>query len=99
MPRTILGKLPSDAFGMTDLPVLPPDLLAGFRALPDLTGIVSDAMDELGIVGAVPAALLTPRDPSARLVGRALTVRNVAAKSAVSAPTAVTIAIAPGDSR
>lgn len=83
MPKTTLGKLPSDAFGMTDLPVLPPDLLASFRALPDLTGIVSDAMDELGIVGAVPAALLAPRDPSARLVGRALTVRNVAANASV----------------
>jgi regulator of RNase E activity RraA len=68
---------------MLELPVLPSDLLAGYRALPDLTGIVSDAMDELGIVGAVPAALLVPRDPSARLVGRALTVRNVAAGMSV----------------
>jgi 4-hydroxy-4-methyl-2-oxoglutarate aldolase len=83
MAKQILGKLPSDAFGMLELPLLPADLLAGFRALPDLTGIVSDAMDELGIVGAVPAALLTPRDPSARLVGRALTVRNVAASAPV----------------
>jgi regulator of RNase E activity RraA len=82
--KTTLGKLPQDAFGMLDLPVLAPDLLAGFRALPDLTGIVSDAMDELGIVGAVPAALLIPRDPSARLVGRALTVRNVAASASVA---------------
>jgi 4-hydroxy-4-methyl-2-oxoglutarate aldolase len=83
MTKKTLGKLPGDAFGVLELPVLPPDLLAGFRALPDLTGIVSDAMDELGIVGAVPAALLTPRDPSARLVGRALTVRNVAANAPV----------------
>jgi regulator of RNase E activity RraA len=80
---TTLGKLPRDAFGMLDLPVLSTGLLAGFRALPDLTGIVSDAMDELGIVGAVPAALLVPRDPSARLIGRALTVRNVAASASV----------------
>jgi regulator of RNase E activity RraA len=79
MTKQILGKLRADAFGMVELPLLPADLLAGFRALPDLTGIASDAMDELGIVGAVPAALLTPRDPSARLVGRALTVRNIAA--------------------
>ena len=40
-------------------------------------------MDELGIVGAVPAAVLPPRDPTARLVGRALTVRNVAATAPV----------------
>jgi 4-hydroxy-4-methyl-2-oxoglutarate aldolase len=83
MTKQTLGKLPNDAFGMLELPALPAELLAGFHALPDLTGIASDAMDELGIVGAVPAALLAPRDPSARLVGRALTVRNVAARAPV----------------
>jgi 4-hydroxy-4-methyl-2-oxoglutarate aldolase len=81
--KTTLGKLPNDAFGLIELPALPADLLAGYRALPDLTGIASDAMDELGIAGAVPAALLNPRDPSARLVGRALTVRNVASSMPV----------------
>jgi 4-hydroxy-4-methyl-2-oxoglutarate aldolase len=83
MTKATLGKLPHNAFGMLDLPALPQDVLDGYRALPDLTGIASDAMDELGIVGVVPAALLTPRDPSARLVGRALTVRNVAAGAPV----------------
>jgi regulator of RNase E activity RraA len=83
MTKATLGKLPGEAFGLLELPVLPQNVLDGYRALPDLTGIVSDAMDELGIVGAVPAALLTPRDPAARLVGRALTVRNVAADAPV----------------
>ncbi len=83
MTKQTLGKLPDDAFGMLELPALAADLLAGFRALPDLTGIVSDAMDELGVVGAVPAALLVPRDPSARLIGRALTVRNKPARAPV----------------
>jgi regulator of RNase E activity RraA len=87
MTRKSLGKLPADAFGMLELPELPPGIRDGFRALPDLTGLASDAMDELGIVGAVPAAVLVPRDPSARLVGRALTVRNIAA--AVAVPEAV----------
>ena len=41
-------------------------------------------MDELGIVGAVPAALLPPSDPAARLVGRALTVHNIAAAGPVA---------------
>jgi 4-hydroxy-4-methyl-2-oxoglutarate aldolase len=83
MTKRALGKLPDDAFGMLALPALPKDVLDGYHALPDLTGIASDAMDELGIAGAVPAALLTSRDPSARLVGRALTVRNVAATAPV----------------
>ena len=82
-----LGKLPADAFGMLELPVLAADILDGFRALPDLTGMCSDAMDELGIVGVIPASVLKPTEPKARLVGRALTVMNVAA--AVSVPEAV----------
>src|SRR5271167_4328779 len=82
MTKQTLGKLQPDAFGMLELPVLSRDILNGFRALHDLTGIASDAMDELGIVGAVPAAVLRPTDPKAQIVGRALTVRNIA----VSAP-------------
>jgi 4-hydroxy-4-methyl-2-oxoglutarate aldolase len=68
---------------MLDLPALQPGLLDGYRALPDLTGMASDAMDELGIVGAVPAAVLRPNDAKARVVGRALTVRNIAASAPV----------------
>jgi 4-hydroxy-4-methyl-2-oxoglutarate aldolase len=84
MTRTTLGKLPPDAFGMLELPALPPGILDGYRALHDLTGIASDAMDELGIVGAIPAAVLRPNDPQARVVGRALTVRNIAATAPVA---------------
>lgn len=84
MSKKTLGKLPPDAFGMLELPALPPEILDGYRALPDLTGLTSDAMDELGIAGAVPAALLRPTDPNGRIVGRALTVRNVAKTAAVS---------------
>jgi 4-hydroxy-4-methyl-2-oxoglutarate aldolase len=83
MPKQTLGKLPAGAFGILDLPVLPKEICDGYRALHDLTGIVSDAMDELGIVGAVPAAVLRPNDPKARVVGRALTVRNIAASAPV----------------
>ena len=78
-----LGILPADAIGMLELPVIPPDIIAAFRALPDLTGMSSDAMDELGVVGVMPASVLKPIDPEARLVGRALTVMNVAATGGV----------------
>ena len=77
MTKQTLGKLPPGAFGMLDLPALPSGIVEGYRALPDLTGTTSDVMDELGIVGAVPAAVLRPNDPTARVVGRALTVRNI----------------------
>jgi regulator of RNase E activity RraA len=51
-------------------------VLDGFRALGDLTGTTSDAMDECRIVGAVPGSILRPTDPKARLVGQAITVFN-----------------------
>lgn len=79
MAKQTLGKLAADAFGMLKLPALPDGIVEGFRAFGDLTGTASDAMDELGIVGVVPAAVLRPTDPKARIVGRALTVRNIAA--------------------
>jgi regulator of RNase E activity RraA len=83
MAKQTLGKLPPGAFGVLDLPALPPGIVAGYRALPDLTGTTSDVLDELGIVGAVPAAVLRPNDPTARVVGRALTVRNIPASAPV----------------
>jgi regulator of RNase E activity RraA len=58
-------------------------VLQGFRALGDLTGTVSDVLDQLGIVGAVPASVLRPSDPKARIVGHALTVLNRARKESV----------------
>jgi regulator of RNase E activity RraA len=82
-----LGKLAPEAIGALTLPALPAELIAGFSALGDLTGLASDAMDELGIVGVVPASILRPTNPAARIVGRALTVHNVA--RAVSVPEAV----------
>lgn len=83
MAKQTLGKLQPGAFGMLELPALPRELIEGFRNLPDLTGTTSDVMDELGLVGAVPAAVLRPNDPGARVVGRALTVRNIAASASV----------------
>ena len=77
MPKTTLGKLPRDSIRLLELPRLAKDTLAGFNALVDLTGTVSDAMDELGIVGVVPACDLPPVNLGTRIVGRALTLRNI----------------------
>lgn len=75
--KKLTGKVPREAIRMLELPRLPQDVIDGFKALVDLTGTVSDAMDELGIVGVVPAAELPPLNPGKRLVGPALTVRNI----------------------
>jgi 4-hydroxy-4-methyl-2-oxoglutarate aldolase len=84
MTKQTLGRLSPDAFGMLELPVIPAGILEGFRALPDLTGMASDAMDELGIAGVVPASILKPVDVTARIVGRAITVKNIAEPRSVA---------------
>jgi regulator of RNase E activity RraA len=79
-PKQTLGKLPASAFGMLELPRLPAALLDEFRALGTdggLSGMISDAMDQLGIAGCVAASVLRPTDPGARLIGQALTLLNL----------------------
>jgi regulator of RNase E activity RraA len=78
-----LGKLPRSAFGTLEIPRLPDDIVAGFSALVDLTGTVSDAMDNLGLFAALPASTLAPTLAGKRIVGHAVTVRNVERQQSV----------------
>ena len=77
MAKTTLGKLPREAIRLLELPHLPQDIVDGFKVLVDLTGTISDAMDQLGIVGVVPGYVLPPVTNGTRIVGPALTVRNI----------------------
>jgi len=52
-------------------------IIEGFRLLGDASGIVADAMDELGITGIIGASVLQPTIPGSCVVGPALTVRNI----------------------
>ena len=76
MAKTPLGKLKPTAIGMTEFERLSRSVIEGYRALEDLTGTTSDALDELELDRVVPASLLWPSDPTARIVGQALTVLN-----------------------
>lgn len=84
MAKTPLGKLPPAAIGMLELPRLSREIIDRYRALDDLTGTTSDAMDQCGIEGTVPGSILRPTDPSARLVAQAPTVLNRRQDSKVS---------------
>lgn len=76
MDKPLTGKIPRERIGTLELPRLPAEVLAAFRALEDLSGVVSDALDELGIAGAIPSSVLKPTDAKARLCGQALTALN-----------------------
>jgi 4-hydroxy-4-methyl-2-oxoglutarate aldolase len=77
LAKTLTGRVPREAIRLMQITRLAPELLQQFAAIEDLTGAVSDAMDNLGLSGAVPASILSPTLPLKRLVAQALTVRNV----------------------
>ena len=76
--KPTLGKLRPDQIRLQTLPELPAGLIDGFKSLADLTGTISDACDLLGIDCVVPAIELPPVVRGNRIVGPALTVRNIA---------------------
>jgi len=77
MRKPLTGRVALEAIRRGALPRLPAGVLEGFRALDDLTGTASDALDQLGLTGAIAASVLAPNLPAPRIVGQAVTVRNV----------------------
>jgi 4-hydroxy-4-methyl-2-oxoglutarate aldolase len=75
--RPLTGRVPPEAIRRTALPRLPAAILERYGRIEDLTGAVSDAMDKLGLRGAIPASVLAPTLGRRRMVGQAVTVRNV----------------------
>ena len=75
--KKLTGKIPRDRIRMMEAPPPPEGVIEGLRALAHATGIVSDVMDELGITGVIGASILKPTISGSRIVGPALTVRNV----------------------
>lgn len=75
--KKLTGKIARERIRMLETPRPPAGIVEGLRALEHASGILSDIMDELGIVGAVPASILRPTMPGTFIVGPALTVRNM----------------------
>jgi 4-hydroxy-4-methyl-2-oxoglutarate aldolase len=81
--RKLTGKISPDRIRLMEAPRPPEGIVAGFLALGDASGIVSDVMDELGITGVIGASLLKPTIAGRIVVGPALTVRNIAQREHV----------------
>jgi regulator of RNase E activity RraA len=78
----LLGLIPEDRIRMKDFPRPAEDVVQSFLQLKDMGGLVSRAMDRLGIVGSIAAHDLPPLVAGKRIVGPAATVRNVPARIA-----------------
>lgn len=79
--KSPIGKIAREAIAMLDIPRYSADIIEGYRLLTDLSGTVSDALDEMGIAAVVPGSVLRPTLPAARIVGPALTLRNIEQKT------------------
>lgn len=75
--KKLTGRVAREAIRVLEIPRLPPEIIGAYSRLIDLAGTVSDAMDYLGLAGAIPASVLAPVSPGKRVVGQAVTVRNV----------------------
>lgn len=75
--KKLTGKIARERIRLMETPRPPAGIIEGFQALGDVTGIVSDVMDELGITGVIGASVLKPTIPGSSIVGPALTVRNI----------------------
>ena len=76
--KKLTGKIARERIRLMQVPRPARALIDGFKALgDDASSIVSDIMDELGIVGVVPASQFVPTIAGACVVGPALTVRNI----------------------
>lgn len=75
--KELTGRISRDRIRLMETPSLPDGIVEGFRALGDASGIVSDTLDGLGLPGALPASTYRPTIAGARIVGPALTLRNI----------------------
>ena len=71
----LLGLVDESLIARVEIPRPPREVVDGFRTLSDLCSTVSDALDALGIGGAVGVSTLRPLREGDRLCGSAITIR------------------------
>ena len=77
--RRLTGRLSRDRIRMLSFPRIPRAVLAAYRRIADLTATVSDSMDAVGATGVIAGSILRPTISGTRIVGQAITLRNVPA--------------------
>jgi regulator of RNase E activity RraA len=76
--KRLTGRIAPERIRLMTTPRPPAGAVERFKAIGDPTGVISDAMDELGIAsGVIGASVLKPTIPGTTMVGPALTLRNI----------------------
>jgi 4-hydroxy-4-methyl-2-oxoglutarate aldolase len=73
----LTGKIEPNRIKLFRLPSVDEQIIETLRQMSDLSGTVSDALDEMGISATVPASVLKPTIAGSTVVGQAVTLRNV----------------------
>lgn len=73
----VWGLVPQERIKKIKFERVPNEVIQRYLAVPDLTTSVSDILDSLGIYGSVPASYLRPLQTGQKVVGPAVTIRNV----------------------
>lgn len=77
--KRLTGKIDPSRIRAESVPRPPEGVIDRIRALGCDTSLISDAMDDLGVGGTLPASLYRPTIVGTAIVGPATTVRNIAA--------------------
>lgn len=81
----LFGLVRDDQIRRVSIPRPDPALIASLLAIEDVSSMVSDAMDRLGIGGRVPGSTLRPLASGQRVCGPAITIRYATHGGDVSA--------------
>src|ERR1700730_12949947 len=75
--KKLTGRIAAERIKLMSTPRPPVGVVERFTAIGDPTGVISDAMDELGVPhGVIGASVLRPTMPGTAIVGPALAGRN-----------------------
>jgi 4-hydroxy-4-methyl-2-oxoglutarate aldolase len=76
--KRLTGRIAPERIRMMTVPRPPEGAVERFKAIGDPTGVISDAMDELGVPpGVIGASVLRPTMAGVTMAGPALTLRNI----------------------
>lgn len=73
----IWGLVPRERITKITFPRVSKDIIDGYLSMDDMSTTVSDVLDSYGIDGAIPTSFLKPVIPGSKIVGPAVTIRNI----------------------
>ncbi len=73
----IWGLVPRERITKITFPRVKKEIIDGYLSMDDMSTTVSDVLDSYGIDGAIPTSYLKPVIPGSKIVGPAVTIRNI----------------------